>query len=323
MRIATLTLVVSLFASAALAAIDGAWTASVDEKRPDRLYFSITRGRSHQSGNTMPVAAFTGLAASQVGAAAMTPVQFQLRREAGTVSFEGTFRNGKGAGQFTFAADRAYPAAIRALGLELDIDGERDRSEDETLFVLAWHDVSTAYIRSMIAEGYRTTLKKYLTMRIFDVSPEYVREMRSLGFSDISADELVSSRIHAVTPEYVRETRAAGWKLSLDDLQSSRIHGATPAFAEEMRRAGYPDLAHDDLVSFRIHGVTPAFVESFRKLGYERLTADQLVSMRIHRVTPEFVRELEEAGYTKVPVQKLISMRIHRIDGKFLKTMEQ
>ena len=321
-RTLVLTLLVSLFATAGMAAIEGAWTASVDETRPERMYFSITRGRSHQNGSTMKLASFAGLSAAQVNAATTTPVQFEMRREAGTISYEGTFRNGKGAGQFTFAPNRAAIDAIRALGIEFTLERRhRSRSEEDELFALTMHDVSTAFIKSMIAEGYRVTLEDYVSMRIFDITPEYIREMRSLGFSDISHDDLVSSRIHGVTPAYVREMRAAGWDLSLDDLQSSRIHGATPQFAEEMRKLGYGGLSHDDLVAFRIHGVTAEFISTMRSLGYQKIDADDLVSMRIHGVTPEFIRELADAGYVNVPVDKLVSMRIHGIDAKFIGKM--
>ncbi|HEX7829579.1 MAG TPA: hypothetical protein VF787_07975 [Thermoanaerobaculia bacterium] len=327
-RIATLTLAVSLLAPNLLAAtIDGAWTASIDEKRPDRMYFSITRGRSHQSGNTMRIASFANLTEAQIKATTMTPVRFEMRREAGTAVFEGTFRNGKGAGQFDFTPNRAYIAAVEALGVKFDLDRkhrrDRDRSEDEDLFALALHDVSTTFIKTMINEGYKVPLEEYLSMRIFDVTPEYIREMRALGFKDITSDELVSSRIHGVTPDYVREMRAAGWNVPLDDLQSSRIHGATPEFAAEMKKLGYGKLSLDELVSFRIHGVSAQFINELRTLGYANVDADDLVSMRIHRVTPEFIRELEAAGYTKVPVEKMISMRIHGVDAKFIKTMSK
>jgi hypothetical protein len=323
-RIATLTLFVCLFATAAFA-LDGAWTASIDEKRPGHVYVNMTQGQHHNMGTTFPIAAFSGLTAGQINAATMTPVQFEMRREAGTVGFEGTFRNGKGAGQFTFTPDRSYIDKIRALGLEFSLEKPRrrkkDRTEEEDLYALAIHDVSTAFIKTMIAEGYRVSLEKYLEMRIFDITPEYIREMRSLGFKDIDVEELVASKIHKVTPQFVRDMRAAGWDLSLDDLQASAIHGATPAFAAEMRKLGYGNLSHDDLVSFRIHRVTAEYIEELRKLGYDKVSADDLVSMRIHRVTPEFIRELAAAGYTNVPPEKLVDMRIHKIDAQYLKKM--
>lgn len=326
-RIATLTLVVSLFALGTFAAgNEGTWTAQLDEKRPDRIYFSISRRPTHQMGTTLPLTTFAGLTSAQVSAASTTPVQFERRAEAGNLAFEGTFRNGKGAGQFVFTPNPAFIETVRGMGI--DVEKRRARhlgsdkwDQDEQLFSLAVHDVSTAYIRSMVAEGYRVSLHEYLEMRIFDVTPEYVREMRSLGFKDISKDELVASKIHRVTPKFIRDMRAAGWDLSLEELQSSAIHGATPQFAEEMRKLGYGNLSHDQLVSFRIHRVTAEFIEELRKVGYTNLTANQLVSMRIHRVTPEFIRELDAAGYEKVPVDKLVSMRIHGIDARMIKSL--
>lgn len=321
-RILTLA-VCLLVATAAFAEIDGAWTASSDEKRPDRIYINLTQGRHHNMGTTMRLSNFTALTRAQMDAATMTPVRFEMRREAGNAVFEGTFRNGKGAGQFTFTGNRGYISAVQALGVPFDLDGKRkhrERSEEEELFSLALHDVSTAFIKQMQAEGFKVSLEKYLTMRIFDITPEYIREMRSLGYKDIDDEELVSSKIHKVTPAYIREMRAAGWDLSLDELQSSAIHGATPEFAAEMKKLGY-SLDFDDLVSFRIHKVTAEFINELRTLGYNRVSADDLVSMRIHKVTPQFIRELKAAGYSNVPVEKLVSMKIHKIDAEYLKRM--
>jgi len=321
-RILPLTLAVSLLiAASAFADLNGAWTASFEEKRPDRIYFNISYGRHHQNGSTMRLSSFAGLTLAQINATTMTPVQFVIDREAGKATFDGTFRNGHGAGQFAFTGNPAYPDTIRKLGVKFDLDRDNSQDEQETLFTLTLFDVSTAFIRSMQAEGYRETLEKYLTMRIFDITPEYIREMRSLGFKDIDADQLVATKIHKVTPEYVRQTRAAGWDLSLEELQSSRIFKVTPEFAAEMRKLGFKDLSHQDLISFRIHKVTPEFIAEMRKLGYDNLSADDLVSMRIHKVTPEFIHELEAAGYRNVPVEKLVAMRIHKIDVKMIQKM--
>jgi hypothetical protein len=319
-RILTLTLTVCLLATAAHAEIEGAWTAAIDEKRPDKFYVNFTTGKHNNMGTTMRIAEFTGLTRAQIDSQTMTMVEFQLPREAGTMALEGSFRRGKGAGQFTFTANRSYINAVQALGVKFDLERKHKRSDEESLFSLALHDVSTAFIKSMQAEGYKVSLEKYLTMRIFDITPEYIHEMRSLGFKNMDDDELVATKIHRVTPDYVRKMRAAGWNLTLDQLQASAIHGATPEFAAEMRKLGYT-LDFDDLVAFRIHRVTPEFIDEIRKLGYDKVPADDLVAMRIHRVTPEFIREIQAAGYKKVPIDKLVSMRIHGIDAKYLKTV--
>lgn len=319
-RIAALALAGCLATSAH--AFEGAWTASRDKEDADRIYVQMTRGRTNNMGTTMPLRAFTGLSDAALGAAVPTAVRFELRREAGDTAFEGTFKGGKGAGQFTFVPRPEFLDGVRALGIDTGKSKHgRAQDQDEQLFGLAMCDVTLAYIKSMIAEGYRVGLDDYLSMRIFDVTPEYIHEMRDLGFEKVSHDELVASRIHGVTPSYVREMRKAGWDLSLDDYQASRIHGATPAFAEQMRRLGYGDLSHDDLLAFRIHGVTGEFIRELRDLGYADLSADDLIAARIHGITPEYIRQVEEAGYTRVPFDKLISLRQSGIDARTLEKM--
>jgi hypothetical protein len=291
-RFLTLTLAVCLAASA-YADLDGAWTATIDDEKPGRIHLNMTRSKFGNMGHTFDLATLAGLGEAQVRSAAQVPVQFALRREAGTIAFDGTFRGGNGAGQFTFTPHRTYAATLRQLGLELDLDKHgQKRSEEEELFTLAVLDVSTDFIRSLQAEGYKVTLSKYVEMRIFNVTPEYIREMRSVGYQNLSAQKLIETRIHKATPDYIRKMRADGFNLPLDEY-----------------------------IAFRIHRVTPEFIAELEKLGYRNIDADDLVAMRIHRVTPEFIRELEAAGYRNVPVSKLVQMRIHGIDAKFVKRM--
>ena len=315
-------LALTFLLTAAIASADtlrGAWTASAEE--PGKIHLSISR-KNNQNSTTFATSAFSGLSEAQIRSANSTPVQFAMNREAGNVSFEGTFKGGYGGGSFTFEPNPAYLSAIRSMGISTDgLVSKRD-SLDETLMSLAIHDVSTAYIRSMQALGYRESLDKYLAMRIFRVTPELIGEFRTLGYEKISSDDIIASQVHRVTPQYIREMRAAGMaNLSLDELVATRVHRATPEFIAEMKALGYDNLSHDDIIAMRVHRVSPEFVRELRELGYTNISGDKLVAMRIHRVTPEFIRELQEAGYKNVPVDKMISMRIHGIDAKFVKKM--
>jgi hypothetical protein len=310
-RLAPIALIVCLCATAAHA-VDGKWKASTEDDRPERIYLGLDYGRTSNMGTMYATSAFTGLTADQIHAETSTPVRFTLEREAGRVSFEGSFRAGRGAGHFTFEPSAGYLDAVRKLGVDVS-SRERSPVQDERLLALVLLDVSTDYIRSMIAEGYRVPLDEFQTMRIFDVTPSYVQAMRALGYDEITADELVSTRIHGVTPDYVREVRESKWDLSLDELVQSRIHGVTPQFRAEMEKLGYR-LSFDDLTAFRIHGVTPEWIDQLRKLGYDHLEADDLVSTRIFQVTPEFIRSVAAAGYRDLPMSDLISMRVQGLD---------
>jgi hypothetical protein len=296
--------------------LTGSWTASLDE---DRINFSMRTNRHDTNGNRYRIEDFAGLTAEQVRSRSAVDARFEMRREAGAVTYEGSFRNGEGAGTFTFAASEAFPKALERLGVEL---GAHDRDPVQEQFTLAILDVSTSFIRSMQAIGYDVPLEKYIAFRIFSVDPAYVRDMASVGFDHLSADKLVETRIHGATPDYIREMRRSGDDLPLDKYIESRIFQVTPEFAAEMRRAGYPNLDRDVLVQFKIHGVTPEFIGDLKQLGYTRIPAQKLVEMRIHGVTPEYIRRLESAGYKHVPIDKMVQMRIFDIQPEMIRALD-
>ena len=91
------------------------------------------------SGSNVRVEQLEGLTAAQL-AGAGGPVQFRLRRDAGTFSFEGVLRNGTGAGTFSFTPDPAFPAELVKRGFARPTPVEQ--------YQLARHDVVTRFSTS-------------------------------------------------------------------------------------------------------------------------------------------------------------------------------
>ena len=173
--------------------------------------------------------------------------RFELRRDAGTVAFEGRLNETGGSGRFSFAPSADYLAALQTMGYQ--------RPDGETVFSLAVHDVSRAFIGELEGLGYRRLpLDDLVSMRIHGASPEFVRELKALGYEHLSPDDLVSMRIHGVAPEFIRDLQGLGYRnVSADELVSMRIHGVSIDFVKKMK-ARFKDVSADDLVDMRIHG---------------------------------------------------------------------
>jgi hypothetical protein len=152
------------------------------------------------------------------------------------------------------------------------------------------------------------------SMAAHDVSLAYVGELRSLKASPASADDLIGMRIHDVSIEYIKELQALGYNhLQADHLVTMRIHGVTTDFIRDLKKLGYGSVSTDELVTMRIHGATTEFITELKSLGYDHPSIDQLVTMRIHGVTPDYIHRLQARGMKNLSIDQMVNLRIHGI----------
>ncbi len=150
------------------------------------------------------------------------------------------------------------------------------------------HDVKFAVVREagrFECEGFLNSGEGAGLFR-FLPNPQYVEQMKALGFEGIDGDKQMAMAIHDVTVEFARQ------------MQAEHITG----------------LDTDKLIAFRIHGVSPEFIGKLRDLGYTHPEADQLIAFRIHGVTPDYIVKLQSRGMHDLSAEQLISLRIHGID---------
>ena len=177
------------------------------------------------------------------------------------MSYEGVFKDGQGAGTFTFAANPEYPKALKRLGVEFE---EPEEERDRELFALAIFDVSTEYIRSMRAIGYDVPLEKYMTFRIFQVDPAYVKEMGSLGFKNLSGDPAEDWMSSALT-EIVGFELAAPGRLRL--IPADSVARMKRELALPYRRASDEDTGL--ALRLRVGDAAEIDAAALRRLGFD------------------------------------------------------
>lgn len=295
------------------------------------------------TGTNVPVDQLEGLTGAQLTGAG-GPVQFKVRRDAGTFTFEGIVRNGIGAGTFTFAADPSFPDQMAKRGFARPTPAEQyqmarhdigfafvdeltkqgyGKPQTSELVRAGQHGVQAEYVRDMAALGYRLgTLDGLITLRDHGITPAYVRELADNGYKNLPADDLRQARDHGITPDYVRALRDAGYgMLPMDELIKVRDHGITPDYVRALADAGYKKLALDDVVRARDHGVTAEYARGMQQLGYSMPIAD-LMKARDHGVTVEYVRELAGLGYSKQPMDGLIRLRDHGVTSEYAREVK-
>jgi beta-lactamase regulating signal transducer with metallopeptidase domain len=265
------------------------------------------------SGSDVPVDRLEGLTSAQL-AGAGGPVQFRLRRDAGTFTFEGVVRNGVGAGTFSFTPDQNFPAELAKRGFGRPTAGEQ--------YQMARHDVGYAFLDELNKQGYaKPEISELVRAGQHGVHVTYLRDMGAAGYRLGSLEPLIELRDHGVTPAYVRELADQGYKgLSADDLRRARDHGVTPEYVRGMRDAGYGSLPMEQLVNARDHGVSTQFVRELGDAGHSKLPLEELIRVRDHGVSPEYVRDMRQLGYG-LPIGDLVRARDHGVDVEFVRGM--
>jgi hypothetical protein len=186
----------------ARADIQGAWTGVADPE-DGQIHIQLTQRAWNMYGEKIRIDDLQGLPPASVRAAQQTAVSFRLVREAGSFTFDGTFREGLGGGQYRFTPSASYAAAIRAMGLDFEL--QAGRSETDLLMTATLVDLSTAYIRSMRELFPDLTFREAKRARAAGVTPEYVEAMRGEGISIDSIRDATRLAVHGIDRQYVRQ----------------------------------------------------------------------------------------------------------------------
>ena len=327
----------------AAAAQDGGGTWEIRPSGTDGVVHLRLAEPNSSTGSNVRVEQLDGLTAAQLTGAG-GPVRFRLRRDAGTLTFEGVLRQGVGAGTFTFSPDPAFPAELVKRGFtrptpaeqyqlarhdvgyafldELNAQGYAKPQTSE-LVRAGQHGVQAAFVHDLGALGYRLgSLAPLIELRDHGVTPSYIRELGEQGYKALPVDELRQARDHGVSIDFVKGMRDAGYaSLTMPQLINARDHGVSPDFANELAAAGHPTLPLEGLIRARDHGVSAEYARDMRQLGHT-VGIDDLIAARDHGVSAEFAGEIAALGYSGLPLESLIRLRDHGVTPKYAQELK-
>jgi hypothetical protein len=199
------------------------------EVKGDRIYLDFerptTNGHRSKTGHTFLFSELQGLTREQVERGGA--VNFSLVREAGTISCEGIFQNGKGVGTFRFTGSQSFVTAMKSRGFDFEKNSRTwndERDSENKLFSAAVINVTTALADDLLTAGLgKIDIDDLFKAAIFKVTPAYIAAVRSEGIANPSVEELVKMKIFKIDSDFIRKAKAEGVPLEVERLVERRI----------------------------------------------------------------------------------------------------
>jgi beta-lactamase regulating signal transducer with metallopeptidase domain len=152
-------------------------------------------------------------------------------------------------------------------------------------------------------------------------SESYIGSLDSLGYKDLSADDIIALKVQGITPQYIRDMKATGLKPTLSDLVAMKVQGITPAYVSEMRAKGFQPSA-GELVAMKVQGVTPEYVDRMRAKGFPNLSIGQIIALKVQNVDPADAAQYKQLGIHDVSVNDLVALHVQGVTPAYIRAMQ-
>lgn len=288
----------------------GVWSAVVHE---DKAFIRFG-GMHWNSSSTFLLSELGTLPGTTTGT-------FTVKRDPGTVTFNGSFQDGRGHGTYLYVPDAAFKTY-------LSNEGFKDLNE-ELLLHLFFTNINREYLGYMKQNGYDGLTVGQLKDLAYQnvnqrVMTSYVDLFKKEGYGKVSVDQIIEMREHGVSPSFISSFHDMGYKsVPLDKAIELRDHGVDPQFVDDMHKAGAKDISLDEAIELRDHGVTVEYIRTFHEAGFPDVSLDKAVELRDHGVSVSFIRALREMGYKDISLDEVRELVDHGVNTEFIRGFQQ
>jgi hypothetical protein len=142
------------------------------------------------------------------------------------------------------------------------------------------------------------------------VTPEYAKQMGTLGMGKPTVHELISLKSLGVTPEYVAGLKESGiGPKDFHQVVTEKALGITPEYAAAMMKAGLGDLDLEGLISLKAQGMTPEYA-GWLKQEFPQATTSELRRAAIFHLDDKFVAAAKAHGIDGKDLDKLLRLKM-------------
>ncbi len=204
----------------------------------------------------------------------------------------------------------SYIDGMKAAGLgDLTVD---------QLIAMKIQDVTPEYVRELREQGLHPDVNNLIAMRVQGITPEYVRGLHASGLNP-DQNQIIALKIQGADGEYYRGLKEAGLQPDVNTLIGLKVQGVTPEYVRELRAAGLTVTA-DQVIALKVQDVSPEYLKGLHEQGIDPRT-DDAIAMRIQGVTPEYVRDIRALGL-RPSANEFISMRVQDVTPEYIKALQ-
>jgi hypothetical protein len=287
----------------------GLWSALVVE---DLVHIQFG-GHHWSSGATFALSELGPLPTDKQGA-------ITVKRDAGTVTFNGIFEGKRGHGTYSFEEDPTFKSYLANEGFS--------SITDNLMIHLYFTNINKSYFAFMKENGYTgitmSELKKLAEENMNQhVMTGYLELFRKDNYGNVSLDQIVRLREHGVRPSVITRFHEMGYAdVPLDKAVELVDHGVDPEFVEDMKKIGQRNITLDEAIRLRDHGVTVEFVKELTDMGYANISLEKAVELVDHGVSANFVRGFRDMGFKDISLDEAVRLVDHGVSVAFVKRMQ-
>jgi beta-lactamase regulating signal transducer with metallopeptidase domain len=231
-------------------------------------------------------------------------VEFKLVREAGAMTFKGSFDGEQGLGHFQFEPDEAYFSELQKLGVE-----EMDDHTRNSFFIM---NVSKDFVRMVNRNGYTPISQRDLVAlaihRLDEPTLKYWKTSGVEGADDVR--NLFTLKIMHIDPAYVEELKKAGYThLTVRELTSLKLRHVDGNYARAINSDVSSPVSPEELATYKMMQIDSGYLNSLKKVGYDHLGASEVRMLYNAHVTADYIKGFKDAGFSNLPVHELISLK--------------
>ncbi|MBX7172184.1 MAG: M56 family metallopeptidase [Pyrinomonadaceae bacterium] len=194
-------------------------------------------------------------------------------------------------------------------GVKIDQTTEHQQTENDSELKIEPSPNPNLYVKAELNQNQE-----------MQTSDDFIDEMASVGYKNLSIDELIRLKSIGVNAEYVKALRAAGFdNLTVKELVSLRAVGVTPKYVEEIRNAGYKELSIRELSNLKALGVSSDFINKFKKAGYEEISLRDLTNLKASNMTLEYIDTMNSLGFGKLSLREVVNLKFIGITPAFVR----